>query len=629
MPDVQVCVARGKKVTIRGVAAGTTVGQFKAKLAAHPEVQRPAPWIQLSARGTVLGDDSGVGSGLLDLTLRPPMESQTQRSTLGPGMAEADETFRLREVFRAFDADGSGQIDARELRAALSASGVDVTQADADAVLQRLDTVERDGQLDFEEFRAAFKDMAASEIDVSSIRGKMLDIRGEIAAERRAKAAAEQAVATDAAKIHAMEAELAEVEAGLKEMALGKPGGNMVSKSQQRLREGAVCRVLHPTKGVGTGFLVTIASRLLRSDKPVPSLLLVTNNHVLKNTTEAFDAFAEFDYEEDKTAFEVSLQPERFFITSEPLDYTMVAVDESELRHIQPIPLRSGLTGQVTEGAVVTVTQHPGGRMKMSANQVVKSVVPPFVRYVMDTEYGSSGSPVFMNMRSGMEVVAVHHQRAPKDAANQGILLDAILADLTQRFDPSAVGNNTVAGSSISSNRSAVVTAAASATNVTAAVTKATAAPAVVSQAAASTTKRAPLSVQVAAPPPPEPEPEPPRRPITPLIHPAPAPAPARHVATPRPAARAPAPATRGGSSSAGGTASQMALAKAIGQQQQGAKVVAARPASAAGASSSSSRPIAAATAAAAASVRLLMTRQEPPPPPPPPPPTSHTIPYL
>ena len=60
-------------------------------------------------------------------------------------------------------------------------------------------------------------------------------------------------VATDAAKIHAMEAELAEVEAGLKEMALGKPGGNMVSKSQQRLREGAVCRVLHPTKGVGTG----------------------------------------------------------------------------------------------------------------------------------------------------------------------------------------------------------------------------------------------------------------------------------------------------------------------------------------------------------------------------------------
>ena len=31
-------------------------------------------------------------------------------------------------------------------------------------------------------------------------------------------------------------------------------------------------------------------------------MLLVTNNHVLKNTSEASDAFAEFDYEEDKAA---------------------------------------------------------------------------------------------------------------------------------------------------------------------------------------------------------------------------------------------------------------------------------------------------------------------------------------
>ena len=49
----------------------------------------------------------------------------------------------------------------------------------------------------------------------------------------------------------------------------------------------------------------------------------------------------------------------------------MVAVDETELRHVRPIPLRGGLAAQVTDGAVVTVTQHPGGRMKMSANQVL------------------------------------------------------------------------------------------------------------------------------------------------------------------------------------------------------------------------------------------------------------------
>ena len=36
--------------------------------------------------------------------------------------------------------------------------------------------------------------------------------------------------------------------------------------------------------------------------------------------------------------------------------------------------------------------------------------------------------------RQGMEVIAVHHQRSPKEAANQGILLDAILADLNARI---------------------------------------------------------------------------------------------------------------------------------------------------------------------------------------------------
>ena len=166
--------------------------------------------------------------------------------------------------------------------------------------------------------------------------------------------------------------------------------------------------------------------------RALPSVLLMTNNHVLRSALEAVEAFAELDYEEDKTPFEVSLRPSEFFLTCEELDYTLVAVDESELRGRQPVPLRAGLG--VGVGAVVTVTQHPGGRMKMAANQVVKEVCPPFVRYVLDTEYGSSGSPVFMNMSSGMEVVAVHHQRSPKDAANQGVLLAVILDDVKKKL---------------------------------------------------------------------------------------------------------------------------------------------------------------------------------------------------
>ena len=45
-----------------------------------------------------------------------------------------------------------------------------------------------------------------------------------------------------------------------------------------------------------------------------------------------------------------------------------------------------------------------------------------------------------------MEVVAVHHQRSPKEAANQGILLDAILDDLAKRVPTtSRVGDDRAA----------------------------------------------------------------------------------------------------------------------------------------------------------------------------------------
>lgn len=281
MPDVVVNATRGR-IVLRAVPASSTIAALKDRLAAHRDCGRPATWIQLRHRGTLLDDTvtlaaQGISQWTLDMALAPPSASRRTSSSLGPGMTEADERVRLREVFRSFDADGSGKIDVTELWAALRQSGVDVEQAEAEAVLARLDTLERDGQLDFEEFSAAFQQL--EEISVLTVRQSLLGIHSQIREERRAKAAAQAAEAAEAAKIQEMERELAAqrkelstVEAGLHEMALGKPGGQMVSKSHQRQREGAVCRVLHPTKGVGTGFLAAIPPRLLPV-RPSPSVL--------------------------------------------------------------------------------------------------------------------------------------------------------------------------------------------------------------------------------------------------------------------------------------------------------------------------------------------------------------------
>ena len=61
------------------------------------------------------------------------------------------QALRLGEVFQLFDSDSSGKIDSRELHAALRQSGLGVTQADVDDLVARLDTVEQDGELDFNE----------------------------------------------------------------------------------------------------------------------------------------------------------------------------------------------------------------------------------------------------------------------------------------------------------------------------------------------------------------------------------------------------------------------------------------------------------------------------------------------
>lgn len=61
---------------------------------------------------------------------------------------------QLHEVFEAFDADGDGAIDARELGAALQAMGNSLPDSVVASILERLD-VDSSHSLDFDEFAHA------------------------------------------------------------------------------------------------------------------------------------------------------------------------------------------------------------------------------------------------------------------------------------------------------------------------------------------------------------------------------------------------------------------------------------------------------------------------------------------
>ncbi|MFT7525174.1 MAG: hypothetical protein ACI9LY_000306 [Arenicella sp.] len=181
-------------------------------------------------------------------------------------------------------------------------------------------------------------------------------------------------------------------------------------------RAQSVCRMVTDTS-YGSGFL--IASRGF----------IMTNNHVLPDMQTARVSVAEFDYDEDDVLYPVTLDPDRFFMTDEDLDFTIVACDPTPLpENIEAIPLLRD-PDTITRNERANIIQHPRGRKKEISlhDNKINYVYDLTIRYSADTEGGSSGSPVFNDQ---WNLVALHHAgwgNADGTASNEGIRIKAIV----------------------------------------------------------------------------------------------------------------------------------------------------------------------------------------------------------
>lgn len=182
--------------------------------------------------------------------------------------------------------------------------------------------------------------------------------------------------------------------------------------------------------GFGTGSLVS------------PSLL-ITNNHVLPSAEVAEGSSIEFKFQdgvdgkpEDPISFD--LDPGKFFLTDEDLDFALVAVKATpdQLADFSFNRLKDD-AGKDAVGSFVTIVQHPRGKKKQIAlreNRVVE-VLDDHLHYAADTEPGSSGSPVFDDT---WHVVCLHHAsvQAPDHNelggfVNEGIRVTSLRAFIT------------------------------------------------------------------------------------------------------------------------------------------------------------------------------------------------------
>ena len=174
------------------------------------------------------------------------------------------------------------------------------------------------------------------------------------------------------------------------------------------LAAGAVARIVtRPSDdiemtGFGTGFVIA------------PGVLL-TNNHVLPDFDAVQRAAAHFGYARTERGVARGKVVNfsglaNMFVTSEELDFTIVALEQDPGVGFHPL---LGSIGKILKGHRISIIQHPGGgprKYAVEGNQLV-DVLPDYLHYVTDTEYGSSGSPAFNDR---WEVVALHHSRVPK-----------------------------------------------------------------------------------------------------------------------------------------------------------------------------------------------------------------------
>lgn len=215
--------------------------------------------------------------------------------------------------------------------------------------------------------------------------------------------------------------------------------------SRGRLAANAVGRVAFRSgRAQGSGFLVG------------PGLLL-TNNHVIRDTQQAATMMVQFDYEAgddglDRPVTSFAFESAGVFVTDpiEGLDFTLISIGErisgsKSLESFGYIPLSDAKDKHML-GELANIIQHPQGDLKQLVvrenNLISRDETANVLHYLADTERGSSGSPVCNN---NWEPIALHHWGEPyyevkgvqgqvlRKDVNEGIRISAIVRALRDR----------------------------------------------------------------------------------------------------------------------------------------------------------------------------------------------------
>ncbi len=187
----------------------------------------------------------------------------------------------------------------------------------------------------------------------------------------------------------------------------------------------SVARIKFLSGGSATGFLVG-------------SDILMTNNHVFEKENDAKNSIVQFNFrlvDEEAIAKkdEWECDPDALFKTDKNLDYSIVKLKTKAGKKAGDVwgVINPHHNSRIVNGVRVNLIQHPKGRWQEIAfrDNYVRAVTDTKVQYITDTDYGSSGSPVFDDY---FKLVGLHSQRVKDPVTdtwyrNQGFRIDKIV----------------------------------------------------------------------------------------------------------------------------------------------------------------------------------------------------------
>ena len=184
-------------------------------------------------------------------------------------------------------------------------------------------------------------------------------------------------------------------------------------------------KLLATSNAVG---LVSLRSQFQANGFVIEPGLLVTSGHVISNVTEAEVAEILLTLHDDsKTVGDrFGLEPHRFFVRSEVLDYTIVAISPRSKRGTSlsvfgTIEAKK-VAGKILIGEPITsIQQYSDAPKQFSLRESrIVDVQESYIHYTSQTSLGSSGAPM---LNDNLDLIAVHHSRVPNVDSDGRILL--------------------------------------------------------------------------------------------------------------------------------------------------------------------------------------------------------------